>query len=455
MKLPIRARLTAWYVLLLAAILVVLGTYLVLSLRADLQAKTDGALRRNAAQIARGYMREGPEDFLDVSRTTLPPDGAAQVLDSGGRVLHAFGAVAGRAMVGGTLQAKAQRTDSPVTSVALGNDQDYRAVAVPAARAGQGDLVVVAASLRDDQEAVERLVILLLLGGPAAILATALGGWWLARRALLPVERMTKKAEQIGVDRLDERIAVPHPEDEVGHLAVTLNAMLDRLEQGVRDKQRLIADASHELRTPLAVMRAELDVSLRGDDLTPAAREVLVSAREEVDRMSRTVSNLLTLAAVDEGRLELLTTRVRMHDAIDAAARPLRPLADAKRLTLTLNGDPVEAQADPQRLHQALTNFIENAIKFSPSDGDVQVAAWRRNGEVGVTVTDAGPGIPAGAAPHVFDRFYRVDSARGRAVGGSGLGLAICREVAVAHGGRVWVDSEEGKGSAFSLALPA
>jgi len=448
-RLPIRARLTAWYVLLLAAILVVLGTFLVFQLRSDLQAKTDRELRQNAVQIAHAYSKEGPDDFFDASRTVLPGDGVAQVLDSGGRLLHTFGvAAAGTAMLSPGAEG--------VSTVTLGRGHErYRAIALPAIRAGERHVVVVAESLRDDEEAVERVLVLLLLAGPAALAATALGGWWLARKALVPVGRMTAKAEQIGIDRLDERLAVPRVDDEVGRLAVTLNAMLDRLEQGVHDKQRLIADASHDLRTPLAVMRAELDVSLRGDDLSADAREVLESVREEVDRMSRTVGNLLTLAALDEDRLELLTTRVRLDEAIGAAARPLGPLAAAKGVRLKVDGEPAEAQADPQRLHQALTNFIENAIKYSRPDSEVEVTSWRRNGEVGVTVRDEGPGIPADERPRVFDRFYRVDGARGREAGGSGLGLAICREVARAHGGRVWVDSEVGTDSAFSLALPA
>ena len=266
---------------------------------------------------------------------------------------------------------------------------------------------------------------------------------------------MTSQAEEIGIDRLHERIEVPRAQDEIGHLALTLNAMLGRLERGVEDKHRLIADASHDLRTPLAAMRAELDVSLMDDALSPAAREVLESTREEVDRMSRIVNNLLTLARVDEGRLELLTTHVDLTEAVESAVRPLRPLAAAKGLRLEVNGERCEVDADPQRLHQALTNFIENAIKFSEPGGEVWVSAWQRNGEVGVTVKDTGPGIPADARAQVFDRFYRADPARGREGSGSGLGLSICREVADAHGGRVWVESEVGEGSSFSLALPA
>jgi signal transduction histidine kinase len=265
---------------------------------------------------------------------------------------------------------------------------------------------------------------------------------------------MTSEADAISIDRLDERVALPRAHDEIGHLAVTLNAMLERLEQGVREKHQLVADASHELRTPLAVMRSELDVSLYGDDLPPAARAVLESVREEVDRMSRTVANLLTLAQIDEGRLELLPTRLTLREAIEGACRALAPLAAAKQLTVEVDGDGCEAEADAHMLHQALENLIENAIKYAPVGGAVRVTAWTHGDEVGFTVTDNGPGIPAEARPYVFNRFYRVDAGRGRDAGGSGLGLAICREVAAAHGGRVWVESQEGEGSAFSLALP-
>jgi heavy metal sensor kinase len=456
-RFPIRVRLTAWYALLLAAIIVGLGTFVVLQLRSDLQATVDREVRASTTQIAQGYAEEGNKDFRDVSNTVLSKtDAGAQVVDRNGRLLVGFGdPVAMKPMAPAGARLAAIGGKETLQTVELGGEESYRVLASPVDRLGDRRVLVVAESLDRVNESVHRVLVLLLLAGPAALLATALGGWWLARRALLPVERMTSQADEIGIDRLNDRIAEPRGTDEIGHLAVTLNAMLDRLERGVEEKHRLIADASHELRTPLAAMRSELDVSLRTDDLSPEAREVLESTREEVDRMGRTVDNLLTLARVDEGRLELLKTRVNLHDGIEAAVRPLRPLADAKRLRLEVNGGRTwEAEADPQRLHQALTSMIENAIKFVQPGGEVEVTTWGEDDEVGVTVRDNGPGIPADAREHIFDRFYRADPARGRDVGGSGLGLAICSEVAKAHGGRLWVESEEGKGSSFTLALP-
>jgi two-component system OmpR family sensor kinase len=457
--LPIRARLTAWYAALLAVIVVALGAFLVLQLRSDLQAAIDRDLRQASPKIARGYAAEGSEEFFEVSETVLPRTGsAAQVLDSDGRVLLTYpgsGGVAAGQMWPEGVRADPAAASPQLVTMRLGpGEQRFRALVTPVNRLGARHVVVVAESLKSVEQSVHRVLVLLLIAGPAALGATALGGWWLGRKALLPVERMTSQAQGIGIDRLGERIAVPPANDEIGHLAVTLNAMLERLEQGVKDKRRLIADASHELRTPLAVMRAELDVTLRDRDLSADAREVLESAREEVGSMSRTVDNLLTLAEVDEGRLGLLRTRVTLREVTDAAARPLRPLAVAKGLRLDVEGESCEARADPQRLHQAMTNFIENAIKYGRAGGRVHVTTWCAGDEVGVTVSDDGPGIPPEARAHIFDRFYRVGNARGREDGGSGLGLAICHEIAGAHGGRVWVESEEGRGSSFSLSLP-
>jgi two-component system, OmpR family, sensor kinase len=457
-NLPIRLRLTAWYVSLLAALVVGLGAFVVLRLQADLGAQIDHEVTANAAQIGRGYALEGPEDFLDVSGTVLPRGSAvAQVIDPGGQSVVSYGALVPReTLLSPARRRAALRSATPrLTVLALGPERErYRAVVRSLRRARRWYVLVVGESLEPVEDSVQRVLLLLLLAGPAALGLTAAGGWWLARMALLPVERMTTQAEAIGIDELHERIAVPRARDEIGHLAETLNEMLDRLQRGVDDKRRLVEDASHELRTPLAVMRAELDVSLRVDHLTGPARSVLESTRDEVDSMSRTVDNLMTWAEVHDGSLDLLIRDVRLRDAIEAAARPFRPLAVGSGLRLETGGDPGDGQADPQRLHQALTNIIENAIKSARPGGRVSVTSWDRSREVGVTVADDGPGILTEADAPLHDRFHRADRPRGVNGGGSGLGLAICQEIAAAHGGRFCVESEPGKGSAFTFALP-
>jgi heavy metal sensor kinase len=470
MTLPIRVRLTLWYAVLLAAIVAGLGSFLVLQLRSDLRVALDEETQASSASTILALADERREwdadadeltvytqDLAEAARTSLPPSGVAQLLDANGRVLAHYGAVAGTtSVVSKRVQQAALDGLAPTRSIVLGDaGQRYRTKTTLLADGNRTRILVVGLSMQPIEDPVHEVLMLLLIAGPVALAATSIAAYWLARKALRPVEQMTSDAQEIGKAGLHERVAVPDSRDEIGRLGLTLNAMLDRIERGVTDKHRLVADASHALRTPLAVMRAEMDVSLRGDELTSSAREVLESARDEVDRMSRTVDNLMALAEADEGGLQLLTVRVSLRQAIEDAARPLRLVAAAKGVTLLAEGGALEALADPQRLQLALTNLIENAIKFTPAGGTVHVTSWRRESEVGVTVSDEGPGIPAEDREHLFDRYYRVDSVRGRKVRGSGLGLAICHEVALAHGGRIWLESTVGTGSTFFLALPS
>lgn len=237
-------------------------------------------------------------------------------------------------------------------------------------------------------------------------------------------------------------------------LLLRMRGELAELEGRIDEQRRHTADAVHALRAPLTVMRTELDIGLRAPELAPAAREVLVSAREEIDKVGRMADDLLTVAAIDEGGMRLRLEPVSLLEAVEAAAAPLRLVASAKRLTLHIRGEECHAHADAERLAQALGNLIDNAIKFSPPGGDIHLTAWSDGPRVGVTVSDSGPGVRADARAHVFERFYRDTGAGASNARGTGLGLAICREIVAAHGGSVWLESEPGRGSAFSLALP-
>jgi heavy metal sensor kinase len=457
MNLPIRARLTAWHVALLAAILGGLAAFVLVELRHGLEETLEQETRNAMAHLQTEYEAEGPGELVDESATILGTDAIVQLLAENGRLLVRYGP--GRAADVASASADARRRalagDTPAwTTTPVPGGARFRAVAMRVRRAGRERVLVVGRSLDQVDASAHELVRLLLIAGPAALALAALGGWWLARRALLPVDRMTAQAERIGMRRLDERIPVPSERDEVARLARTLNAMLDRLEEGVDARERLIGDASHELRTPLAVMRAEIDVCLRRVDIDPPARAVLQSAREELDEMSRTVDDLLTLAQIDEGRMRLLLARVDLRQVAEAVVRSLRSLASVRHVDLIVSGESLVVCADAEQLRHALRNLVENAMRFSPPRGEVRIAMWSRDGESGITVSDDGRGLSEAERERIFDRFARAAGERGRN-GGGGLGLAICHEIARAHGGRVWVDSAPGEGSAFSFALPA
>ena len=459
MSLPVRGRLTLWYVGLLTVILVVVGAFLILRLQAGLIAGVDQNLDDHANEVALD-LRGGEHSFQNLTTSSLRALSrgafAAQLENRDGKVLESTDDPTGRVpMITAAVRAEVLRGATVRTTSRLGPERArFRVLAVRYPHDGTADVLVVARSLVDVDESVRRLRLLLILAVPVGVAVAGAGGWVLARKALLPVARMTNKAEVISADRLQERVAVPRARDELGRLASTLNDMLDRIERGVQEQQRLVADASHELRTPLAVMRSEIDVWLRAPGLPQQAREALESVGEEVERMSRILDNLLTLARIDEGRLDLLCAPQGLDLMVNDVLSKLRPIAEAKGISLETDGEDAQVLADGPRFELVIINLVDNAIKYSERGGEVRVQLWRNRNEGGITVSDTGPGISEEALPHLFDRFYRDDAARSRSAGGSGLGLAICKEIVTAHGGRLWASSKLGTGSSFSLAMP-
>jgi two-component system OmpR family sensor kinase len=456
-RLPVRVRLTAWSVGLLTVLLAALGAFLLLRLRADLVAEVDDALDGQAAQLLAtpgGLADGGGADVAGLPRG----EAVAQRLAPDGRVVDRAGQpppvapLLDRAALQRVLAGREVRAE-----VRAGPEREpYRLLAVRAQTGGAPAALVVAISLDDVEHSVERVRLLLLIAGPIALALAAGGGWLLAGAALRPVDRLTEQAGAIGAERLADRVSVPRAADELARLARTLNGMLDRIERGVAEQRRFVADASHELRTPLAVMRAELEVALRGTDLDAAAAEVLASCDEEVARMGKIVEDLLTLAHRDENRLELLLGPVDLAEVAAEVVATLRPLAVAGGLRLSVRGGAAPpVLADRARIAQVITNLVDNAVKYTGAGGSVRVRVWGEEGAAGLSVGDSGPGIGPEDLPRVFDRFFRLDAARSRRQGGSGLGLAICKELVEAHGGRIWAESRPGDGSTFALVLPA
>jgi signal transduction histidine kinase len=293
------------------------------------------------------------------------------------------------------------------------------------------------------------------------------GAYLLARAALSPVGAVVASARKITESDLSERLPVANPKDEIGNLTATINALLSRLEEAfVRRKeallrleealgreQRLVADASHELRTPLTNIEgyAEMLEEWALEDPEIALKSV-VAIREESRRMRHLAEELLALARGDEGApLELKPQD--LGAVAQEATRFARDAAGGKvSVEYALPEHKIIAVFDRNRVRQALSILVDNAIKYSPEGGEVRVWAHESDGQVGVTVRDTGVGIPEEELPHIFERFYRTDEARTR--GGAGLGLAIARQIAEAHGGTIEVRSTPGKGSTFILQIP-
>jgi heavy metal sensor kinase len=316
--------------------------------------------------------------------------------------------------------------------------------------------IIVAQDETALRQTLRILAVILAIGVPGAVGLAIGGGYFLAGRLLAPIGAMAATARRIGAESLADRLPVANPEDEFGQLASVFNDTLSRLQDAFEQLRRFTADASHELRTPLTAMRSVGEVALQRSANAAEYREVIGSMLEEVDRLTRLVENLLTLTRGESGRIPVATDVVDLSDLAASVSDSLHVLAEEKHQSLEVEtASPVKARCDPTILRQGLINLLHNAIKYTPGGGTICVVARRaKSGEAVIEVKDTGPGIPAADCQRIFERFYRVDVGRSREAGGVGLGLAIARWAVEANGGRIEVESEEGRGALFRIVLP-
>jgi len=250
---------------------------------------------------------------------------------------------------------------------------------------------------------------------------------------------------------------VTNPKDELGRLATTINDLLTRLENSFKEQHRFLADASHELRTPLAVLRGETEVALTKRRTIDEYQESLSLIEDEAERLSRIVEDLFILARQPiDAPAALIKERLSLNETVRDCVRAAQVLAVRKGVRLKTEGDPgfIVLHGDEELLKRMLLNLLDNAVKYTPEGGEICVGLGRQNGNAQIVVRDTGIGIPQSDQPYLFDRFYRVDKARSRALGGAGLGLSIVQWIVDAHGGRIVVQSAPGKGSTFRVELP-
>ncbi len=465
----IRLRLTLWYVGILTAILVVFSAVVYIFLGFSMMNEVDRTLSDRADQVGAGILAQN--DPLTVMRTGLISLPALDVFSSPAVYIQAVrgdGSVAARSQNLGNqrlpldadLLAINLSGQPAFKTTVLDNGVRLRIYSVPILVAGQGVGAVQVGQPLANVDATLQRVLVLLMGGTVVTVIVAGGvGLLMAWLALRPIDRITQTAGRIArAQDLGRRLPAPTTDDEVGRLVSTFNAMLDRLDRLFQAQQALGADVSHELRTPLTTIRGNVDLLRRGTADNPLERAVALDAIEgEVDRMSRLVADLLLLAQVDAGmklekqpvELDTLILQVYRQAQLMAATHA----AGGERVAIRLgNEDQAIVEGDLDRLKQLLLNLIDNALKYTPPGGCITLSLYHDQGWVRVSVADTGVGIPPDVLPHIFDRFYRAQH-EGRK--GVGLGLSIARWIAEAHGGHLTVESQVGKGSTFTLWLPA
>ena len=456
----VRTRLTLWYAGVLALSLILFAVLVYYAAASVFYARQDELLRSTADTVASAYVQELEEE-QSVAKANdvvlaqiLFPNRYVEVVAFDGRVVAWSSNLAGHQLtIPATALSEARQRGG---SFALLNDLRVAVVPLSPDRSKQLGFAIVAEPLSVIAEGLRRLRRDFLFGVPLILLFASLGGYFLARKSLSPIALMNQQIQAITAENLSAQLDVANPRDEVGSLAVTINALLARLDAAFQEQKRFIADASHELRTPLAVLRGETEVALEQERATAEYKESLALIKDEAERLSRIVEDLFLLARQPIDAPSMVRETVRLDELVADCARAAQVLAKQKGLRLKIDGSlpAITLNGDDEMLKRMLLNLLDNAVKYTPRGGEIEIELASQNGDAFIMVTDNGIGIPAKEQPRIFDRFYRVDKARSRALGGAGLGLSIARWIVAGHGGSLSVESAPGRGSVFTVKLP-
>lgn len=287
------------------------------------------------------------------------------------------------------------------------------------------------------------------------LVAMVIGGcltYYVAGKALEPVKAFNRQVKNIHVHNLKETLEVPPTGDEIAELAASFNDMTEKLDRAFSIQKRFSADAAHELRTPLAVMQTKLDVFRKKGQHTPEEYEALTAAfQKQLGRLRSLVTELLDMANMEE---DWSVEPVSLLDLLEDVQADLSCVAEGRDVAVSLSGEACSVQGNPHLLYRAFYNLVENGIKYNVPGGRVAVEVRQGKGQVTVSVSDTGPGIPRAMQEQVFEPFFRVDKSRSREMGGAGLGLSMVAAILRQHGGTVSLTDREGGGSCFTVTLP-
>jgi heavy metal sensor kinase len=456
----VRIRLTLWHAAILAAALITFALLVYSTAARGFYQRQDESLQSTAETVASAYLEELEEEQSvakanDVVLAQMVfPNRYVAITDSEGRIAAHAGNFPNPPLV---IAAESLR-EAQQRRVEFMDLNGLRIAIAPLSPDGDKRLgfVVVAESLSAISDNLSSLRRNFYAGVPLILILASLGGYFLARKSLAPMTLMNEQTRSITAGNLSSRLDVAHPRDEVGRLATTINGLLARLDTAFQEQQRFIADSSHELRTPVTVIRTESEVVLERERDPKEYQASLALIRDEAERLSRIVEDLFVLARQQVASHGPMPQPVQLNSLVRDCARAAQVLATRKGLHFDFQdgGTEVSLNGDGELLKRLLLNLLDNAVKYTPEGGEIRLSLLARNGDARITVSDTGMGIPAEDQPRVFDRFYRVDKARSRAMGGAGLGLSIARLIVEAHAGTLSVESEPGSGSTFTVQLP-
>ena len=448
---PLRRRLTLWTVIVGGLSVAVFGAVVALTLKQVMLAQFDAAMKEEAEELADAIEQaQRPVNWADQRQVTR--------LFSSVISLHSFeieqprGQSVYRTRSLGGYTVPPGPEGQPYTAT-IGTIEQARVLQVT-----RGTTVLrVAVDLAPLRRWVHSMWLAYAILVPVSAVMLWMASCWLYGRAMKPVDELAAAAERITAQRLDQRLPAPSVRDEIGKLTEVLNRMIVRLHASFVQTRRFSADASHELKTPLTILRGELEGLLRSGELHEPQAATIAGLLDEVGRLMHIVEGLLLLSQADSGRLQIGNDNVDMSALVQELQDDIEILAERDSLRLALKLEPgVRVKGSPQFLRQVVLNLYDNAIKYNRPGGTVRAELFPLDGSAVFRIANTGDMIPAAQRERVFDRFYRMESARPRPVhgGGQGLGLSICREIIRAHGGTLSVEPSEPGWSVFQFTLP-
>jgi heavy metal sensor kinase len=449
----IRVRLTGWYSIVLFLMLVVYATATFLAVRHEFYEQFDDQLHEDL-ETAEHFLAPAPDGRIvwwgaRFHEANDDEDRGIEVWSASGEAIERSEAAA--ALPPAVL---AEVTAAHYETV-RSDGRRWRTLTRRSTVGGRAVVLRVSRSEERLRTQLWEILVVLVLGLPLVVALAGIGGYALARRALAPMDQLATEARRITADRLHERLSAANHHDEIGRLAAVINDTFARLESSFEQLRRFTADASHELRTPLSVIRGVGEAGL-AETRTPAEyKEAIGSMLEEVDRLTNLVDTLLRLSRGDAGTVRLSRESVDLGQLTRDVVASLGILAEERAQELTVDAvDAIMVSADRLVLREAITNVVDNAIKYGPRTSTVSIRVRAEGNQAVLTVADEGPGIAAHHRARIFDRFFRIDEARSRDRGGTGLGLALAKWAVEVNGGDISVEGGEKRGAVFRIVLP-